>query len=63
MALKLRFISLAKVRRLYDIANILTSIKFLEKCVSYEDAVAKKPAYRWIGLDLKSLNTGNGNII
>ena len=52
-------ICLAKVRRLYDIANILTSINFLEKCVSYEDAT-KKAAYKWIGLDLKMLHTGEG---
>lgn len=46
-----------KVRRLYDIANILTSINFLEKCVSYEDAT-KKAAYKWVGVDLNSINSG-----
>lgn len=44
-----------KVRRLYDIANILTSISFLEKCVTYEDGT-KKAAYKWIGLDLNSID-------
>ena len=52
----------AKVRRLYDIANILTSINFLEKCVSYEDAT-KKAAYKWIGLDLKAINCEEGKYI
>lgn len=44
-----------KVRRLYDIANILTSIDFLAKCHLSESG-SKKAAYRWIGLDLKSLS-------
>nr|QOY46830.1 E2F transcription factor 7 [Hydra vulgaris] len=44
-----------KVRRLYDIANILISIKFLEKCISHEDH-SKKAAYRWVGFDLNTLN-------
>ncbi|XP_065670598.1 transcription factor E2F7 isoform X2 [Hydra vulgaris] len=44
-----------KVRRLYDIANILISIKFLEKCISHED-YSKKAAYRWVGFDLNTLN-------
>ena len=45
-----------KVRRLYDIANILSSIGFLEKCFCFEDAT-KKAAYKWIGIDIDSLNT------
>jgi len=48
-----------KVRRLYDIANILTSIEFLEKTNSYENA-SKKAAYKWVGLDLKSLDSEDG---
>ena len=44
-----------KVRRLYDIANILTSIDFLEKCLAFEER-SKKAAYKWVGLDLNSIN-------
>ena len=36
-----------KVRRLYDIANILQSIGLIKKCQA-EDS--KKPAFKWIGL-------------
>lgn len=48
-----------KVRRLYDIANILTSIQFLEKTSSFENA-SKKAAYKWVGLDLKTLDSEDG---
>ena len=36
-----------KVRRLYDIANVLQSIGLIEKTNS---TVNKKPAFRWIGI-------------
>ncbi|KAL5722358.1 E2F transcription factor-like E2FE [Ranunculus cassubicifolius] len=39
--------SKAKVRRLYDIANVLLSINLIEK--TYVDS--GKPAFRWLGLD------------
>ncbi|WCJ36022.1 E2F transcription factor-like E2FE [Euphorbia peplus] len=36
-----------KVRRLYDIANVLSSLKLIEKT---HTAQARKPAFRWLGL-------------
>ncbi|KQK01999.1 hypothetical protein BRADI_3g59740v3 [Brachypodium distachyon] len=35
----------AKVRRLYDIANVLSSLNFIEKT----QADTRKPAFRWLG--------------
>lgn len=42
-----------KVRRLYDIANILCSLHLIEKVSVFERG--RKSAFRWIGLDLSSL--------
>ena len=50
-----------KIRRLYDIANVLQSIGLIEKCHAVN---SKKPAFKWIGLhgvvqqvnELKDLN-------
>ncbi|KAK4437156.1 E2F transcription factor-like E2FE [Sesamum alatum] len=42
-----------KVRRLYDIANVLSSMKFIEKTHHPE---TRKPAFRWLGLNAKSDN-------
>ncbi|XP_030843812.1 transcription factor E2F8 isoform X2 [Strongylocentrotus purpuratus] len=39
-----------KVRRLYDIANILTSLKLIEK-IHLSEGRSRKPAFRWIGPD------------
>ncbi|CAH9140325.1 unnamed protein product [Cuscuta epithymum] len=36
-----------KVRRLYDIANVLSAMKFIEKTQHPE---TRKPAFRWLGL-------------
>lgn len=36
-----------KIRRLYDIANVLQSIGLIEKCHAIN---SKKPAFKWIGL-------------
>ena len=36
-----------KIRRLYDIANVLQSIGLIEKCHAVN---SKKPAFKWIGL-------------
>lgn len=36
-----------KIRRLYDIANVLTSLGLIKKCRSE----SKKPAFQWVGLD------------
>ncbi|GER47405.1 E2F transcription factor-like protein [Striga asiatica] len=42
-----------KVRRLYDIANVLSSMKFIEKTHHPE---TRKPAFRWLGLNGKPDN-------
>ncbi|GFP98470.1 e2f transcription factor-like e2fe [Phtheirospermum japonicum] len=42
-----------KVRRLYDIANVLSSMKFIEKTHHPE---TRKPAFRWLGLNGKPEN-------
>ncbi|KAJ6882157.1 hypothetical protein NC651_028692 [Populus alba x Populus x berolinensis] len=47
----------AKVRRLYDIANVLSSLKLIEKT---HTADTRKPAFRWLGLRGKSEN-GSGD--
>ncbi|CAH9095870.1 unnamed protein product [Cuscuta epithymum] len=46
-------INRTKVRRLYDIANVLSSIKFIEKIHHPE---TRKPAFKWLGLKGKSEN-------
>ena len=38
----------AKVRRLYDIANVLRSLKLIEKVHVTEDR-GRKTAYKWTG--------------
>lgn len=45
----------AKVRRLYDIANILQSLKLIEK-VHIRGVTGKKPGFKWIGKDIESLS-------
>eukprot|EP00736_Rhodelphis_marinus_P012452 Rmarinus@m.12835 len=42
-----------KVRRLYDIANILSSLNLIEKI---QLAESRKPAFKWIGVDLCPLS-------
>lgn len=49
--------SAAKVRRLYDIANVLSSMNFIEKTHHPE---TRKPAFRWLGTRGKSDN-GSAN--
>ena len=41
-------VSLAKVRRLYDIANVLTSLGLIKK-VHVREEWGRKPAFQWIG--------------
>ena len=51
-----------KIRRLYDIANVLTSLGLIKKCKAMD---SKKPAFQWVGLEgtkraikeIKDLNT------
>lgn len=41
-----------KVRRLYDIANVLCSLRLIAKTSILESRAPKKPAFVWIGIDL-----------
>ena len=41
----------AKVRRLYDIANILSSLQLIEKVHIHSIQTGRKPGFRWIGID------------
>lgn len=45
------FLSPAKVRRLYDIANILSSLQLIKK-VRLPLRYGMKPAYQWVGTEL-----------
>ncbi|KAG6412230.1 hypothetical protein SASPL_124902 [Salvia splendens] len=49
-----------KVRRLYDIANVLSSMKFIEKTHHPE---TRKPAFRWLGLTVKPDNSTADSLI
>ncbi|XP_047956426.1 E2F transcription factor-like E2FE [Salvia hispanica] len=49
-----------KVRRLYDIANVLSSMKFIVKTHHPE---TRKPAFRWLGLTGKPDNTTADSMI
>ncbi|MEQ2160914.1 hypothetical protein GOODEAATRI_004376, partial [Goodea atripinnis] len=51
------FMSLAKVRRLYDIANVLTSLELIRK-VHVREERARKPAFKWLG-PVKFSSSGN----
>jgi len=37
-----------KIRRLYDIANVLQSIGLIEKT---QISTSRKPAFKWVGLE------------
>ncbi len=41
----------AKIRRLYDIANVLTSIGLIKK-YHFNDVSISKPAYKYVGPDV-----------
>lgn len=41
-------LSAAKVRRLYDIANVLTSLNLIKK-VHVREERGRKPAFEWLG--------------
>lgn len=47
-----RYLSAAKVRRLYDIANVLRSLKLIEK-VHVTEERGRKPAFEWVGPEVK----------
>ena len=63
---KLFLLSAAKVRRLYDIANVLACLKLIEKVQVSGDGRYKKPAFQYIGPSPQSLqapSTGRPNIL
>ncbi|EDO29063.1 predicted protein [Nematostella vectensis] len=45
-----------KVRRLYDIANILSSLQLIQKVHIHNIQHGRKPGFRWIGMDLDTLD-------
>ena len=47
---------LAKVRRLYDIANILTSLGIIKKKVFVGPYNYKKPGYVWSGPSMREVD-------
>lgn len=50
-------VSSAMVRRLYDIANVLTSLSLIEK-VHVREERGRKPAFKWLG-PVEFNNSGN----
>lgn len=48
------FVLLAKVRRLYDIANVFTSLKLIEKIHLVQ---TRKPAFKWLGAGVYPLHS------
>lgn len=57
----LKFVALftAKIRRLYDIANILTSLRLIKK-VHVIEIRGRKPAFEYIGPELDTLDNVGG---
>ncbi|KAH6756994.1 DP-E2F-like 1 [Perilla frutescens var. hirtella] len=49
-----------KVRRLYDIANVLSSMNFIEKTHHPE---TRKPAFRWLGLNGKPVTISADSLL
>lgn len=49
----------AKIRRLYDIANILTSLDLIRK-VHVTEIRGRKPAFKYIGPDVDNLTDIDG---
>ena len=46
-----------KVRRLYDISNILNSLGLVEKTFVSDTGLGRRTAFRWIGVDVQDLPT------
>jgi len=47
-------VCLAKVRRLYDIANVLTALRLIEKIHLVQ---SRKAAFKWLGSDVFPLTS------
>ncbi|XP_070189642.1 transcription factor E2F8-like [Littorina saxatilis] len=50
-----------KIRRLYDIANILTSLDLIQK-VHVTEIRGRKPAFKYIGPDIEKLDSAESNM-
>ncbi|XP_076466301.1 uncharacterized protein LOC143297735 isoform X2 [Babylonia areolata] len=50
-----------KIRRLYDIANILTSLKLIKK-VAVSEFRGRKPAFQYTGPDIDSLDAASASL-
>ena len=53
---------LAKIRRLYDIANILASLNLICK-VHVTELRGRKPAFSYIGPDVEELSSLDGKLM
>eukprot|EP00037_Helgoeca_nana_P014022 m.129857 g.129857 ORF g.129857 m.129857 type:complete len:560 (-) comp22350_c0_seq1:179-1858(-) len=51
-----------KVRRLYDIANVLCSLKLIAKTSVSDSKAPKKPGFRWIGIDLDAVTPDSSGV-
>ena len=51
-----------RIRRLYDIANILQSLKLIQKVQILEMHGGKKPAFQYIGPEIKGIGKATSNI-
>lgn len=54
-----KFFFAAKIRRLYDIANILTSLELIRK-VHVTEIRGRKPAFKYIGPDIDNIGEMSG---
>ena len=52
----------AKIRRLYDIANILTSLNLIRK-VHVTEVRGRKPAFKYVGPDIGILHDTTGQYL
>jgi len=50
-----------KIRRLYDIANILCSLRLIKKHNGYTGMCSKKPMFSWIGPTLEQISNNFSN--
>ena len=44
----------AKLRRLYDVANVLVCLKLVQKVQVSSDGRARKPAFQYVGPDVSA---------
>lgn len=50
-----------KVRRLYDIANVLTAIGLIKKVYMYDRSI-RKPVFKYIGPDVEYVDLDRGEV-